>query len=101
MTTSTSCNAWAQATKPDSFLSLTTAAVGTEHGFKRDGLIRAWFQRRGADVMISAHRRRNGLTTRAGWISGPLHAATRFTSRLDKPPRWAEDCPPYQCMLWV
>src|SRR4029450_7065141 len=101
MMTSTSCNAWAQASKPDWSLSLTTAAVGTEHGFKLDGIIRVWFQPHGADVMISANRRRNGLTTRAGRISGPLHAATRFTSQLDGHPRRAEDCTPYQCMLWV
>jgi hypothetical protein len=33
------------------------------HGSRDDGIIRAWFRWHGAVVMISARRRRNGLTT--------------------------------------
>src|SRR5215475_1731288 len=78
ITTSTSCNASARAINPDSFLSLTTAAVGTGHGFKRDGTTRTWFLRHGAEGMILAGRQKNGLTSRDGWISGRRRAVTRF-----------------------
>src|SRR5207253_5854255 len=62
------------------------AVVGTVLGFRRDGSTRGLFPRLGAGATTLACRRKNGLTTLAGSISGRRHAATQFIYPSDSQP---------------
>src|ERR1043166_5038319 len=84
--TSTLCSAQATLTKADWSLSSITAVIGTVRGFRRDGITRSLFQQLGAAATTLACRRKNGLTTPAGSISGQRLAATRFICRSKSQP---------------